>query len=406
MQALLGIFPLKTPLTSTPHILIIFDNISTIPHTTFFNDLLNNNNTHIIVTLNSTTQPKELVKTIDRELLRGTRVIELKPLSSLHTTQRLVHAIMKGCDSDDFTPYNEEQKMLSLITEHTGGSPDIIDVTATLCAKHLSHGDTGIRRSFMKDFCKNVIKDEDSKRSSESSELKTQVEEEDHFTSAVIAAESAAASRPTDEEDIPLNPSTLVRFTTNLLQYLNLPQTDYFLLMSLQWFGSVPVPRELIEILQSLIMSASKDQMPSSKTPFDNLLSANLLRVYPATVVTKPSISSQSYAHPSSLPDTSASLSFICDSDFYYVPQVICDAVRYQMEPMDKDFSLTAALKALKHFSKEGCCDLTHAAGLANLLSTRPDELILCFQEIFRLYLSLVSTYRTRDQVSHVTGIN
>lgn len=312
---------------------------------------------------------------------------------------------MKGCDTDDFIPYNEEQKMLSLITEHTGGSPDIIDVTATACAKRLSQGDTGIRRSFMEDFCENVIKDdEDSKRSSESPEPKTQVEEEDHFSSSpVVAAESAAVSRPTDEEDIPLNASTVARFTTNLLQYLKLPQTDYFLLMSLHWFGPIPIPRELIEILQSLIMSARKDQVPSSKTPFDNLLSANLLRVYPATIITKPSISSQSHTYPSSPPDSSTSLSFIYDSDFYYVPQLISDAVRHQMEPMDKDLSLIASLKALKHFSKEGCCDLTHAAGLANVLSSRPDQLIQCFQEIYRLYLSLVSMYRTRNGVANVT---
>ena len=158
IQALSGIFPLTAPLMSTPHILIIFDNISAIPLTPFFKELLKNTNTHIIVTFNPTQKPKDLIKMIDRELIRGMNTIDLKPLSSLLTTQRLVHAIMKGCDTDDFIPYIEEQKMISHITEQTGGSPDIIDVTSTMLAERLAKGDVEQRRGILQEFCaKNVV---------------------------------------------------------------------------------------------------------------------------------------------------------------------------------------------------------------------------------------------------------
>ena len=66
---------------------------------------------------------------IDCELIQGTNAIDLKPLSPLLTTQKLIYTIMKGHGTDDFVPYNEEQKVLSLTTEQTGGSPDIIDTT-------------------------------------------------------------------------------------------------------------------------------------------------------------------------------------------------------------------------------------------------------------------------------------
>ena len=66
------------------------------------------------------------------------------------------------------------------------------------------------------------------------------------------------------------------------------------------------------------------------------------------------------------------------------------------MQPIDADFSLTAAFKALSHYCKESDCDLTHAAGLANVLYNRIDEENVCFQIIYRLYLSLVT--RTSNQ--------
>ena len=316
------------------------------------------------MTQNATETPGLLIKEIEQKLQRGTNVIELELLSSLHTTQRLVHAIMKACDTDDFIAYNEEQKMLLLIAEHTGGSPDIIDVTSTVCAERLSCGDAGFRRSILEEFCKKVIEREDSGRSSESPGPVGQVED-DHFLLPVVtkikAIDRSLKSRPT------------FRFIISLLKYLNLPQTDYSVLKSLHWFGPVPIPRGLIEILQSLIVSASKDQSPSSKTPFDNLLSIKLLRVYPSTVITRPSASALSHtSHSLSLriPDTNATTwSITHDLEFYYVPQLISDAVRYRIGT-DKDDSLTTAQKALEYFRKEDHCDLSHAAGLANMLSS------------------------------------
>ena len=394
MQALSGIFPVAAPLTSTPHnILIIFDNISTIPLTPFFKELLRNTNTHVIITFNPTHTPKDLIKTIDRELIRGTNTIDLKPLSSLLTTQRLVHAIMKGCDTDDFIPYNEEQKMISHITEQTGGSPDIIDTTSTVLAEQLAKGDIEQRRGILQEFCEeNVVRDDNKSSQKEEAPIVTSIEsrtESDSVSATIVSTESVTRiSQPKEKET--LNQTTVVRFMTNLLQYLNLPQSDYFLLKALQWFGTTPIPRQFIEILQSIIVSASKHQRPA-KTPMVNLLSYKLLRVYPSTVIVKPANSQLPYSThaASSSIDSTAANSFIADSDFYYVPQLVIDSLQSQMLPMDRDFSLTAAFKALSHFCKESDCDLTHAAGLANVLSSKVDDQNACFQEIYRLYLSL-----------------
>ena len=394
VQVLSSIFPLTAPLASTPHILVVFDNISTIPLTPFFTALLKNTNTHIVVTLNATDTPKDLVKMIDHELIRGTNVIDLKPISPLLTTQRLVHAIMKVCDTDDFIPYNEEQKMLSLVSEQTGGSPEVIDVASTMLAELLSKGDTEDRRSVLQEFCdENVVGDvikkaEDTPKVAKVDDRVTS----DSASDAVVMMESVARKSMIEEEKL-LNPSSMIRFTTNLLKSLELPPSDYFLLKALHWFGTTPIPKDLIEILQSIVMSASKHHRPL-KTPFLNLLSHKLLRVYPSAVIVRPANSQLPYSTSATsavASSLSTSASFIADSDFYYIPQLVIDSIKSEMRPIDRDFSLTAVFKALSHYSRESSCDLTHAAGLANVLSSNVDEKNVCFQEVYRLYLSLVS---------------
>ena len=133
-----------------------------------------------------------------------------------------------------------------------------------------------------------------------------------------------------------------------------------------------------------------------------NLLSYKLLRVYPSTVIVKPASSQLPYSAnnaastSSSTVNSATSISFISDSYFYYVPQLVIDSIQSQMQPMDRDFSVTAAFKSLSHYCKESDCDLIHAAGLANVLCNKIDEQNVCFQVVYRLYLSLVT--RTGDQ--------
>ena len=288
--------------------------------------------------------------------------------------------------------------MLSLITEQTGGSPDIIDVTSTVLAERLAKGNVEQRRSILQNFCdESIVMDDSESRRKEEAPKITNVEERiasDSACATVVSTESVARNSQSEEQET-LNQTTVVRFTTNLLQSLDLSQSDIFLLKALHWFGTTPIPQDLIEILQSIIVSASKHQRPA-KTPLVSLLSYKLLQVYPSTVIVKPTSSQLPYSAtnattPSSAITSAAAISFISDSDFYYMPQLVIDSVQAEMQAMDRDFSLTAAFKALSHYCKESDCDLTHATGLANVLCSRIDEQNVCFQVVYRLYLSLVT---------------
>ena len=283
--------------------------------------------------------------------------------------------------------------MLSLISEHTGGSPDVIDLTSTVLAERLSKGDVEQRRSTLQEFCVESIVIGESERKEDAPKLAKMEERVTSDSASVSVVSTESVARNSQSEEKLLNPNTVVTYTTNVVKSLDFPQSDYFLLKALHWFGPVPIPRDLIEILQSIIMSASKHQRPS-KTPIVNLLSSKLLRVYPSTIIVKPASSQLPYStNDATLSSTidSTATTFITDSDFYYVPQLVIDSVQSQLQPMDKDFSLTAAFKALSHYSKESNCDLIHTAGLANVLSSKVDEQNAFFQEIYRLYVSLVT---------------
>ena len=248
------------------------------------------------------------------------------------------------------------------------------------------------RRSVLQEFCDEnvvdgvIVKAEDTPKVAKVNDRVTS----DSASESVVMMESVASI---PEEERSLNPSTVIRFTTNLLNGLKLPQSDYFILKALHWFGTTPIPKDLIEILQSIVMSASKHHRPS-KTPFLNLLSHKLLRVYPSTVIVGPANSQLPYSTTAASAGTSTlstAASFITDSDFYYIPQLVIDSIKSEMRPIDRDFSLTTVFKSLSHYSRESSCDTTHATGLANVLSSNVDEKNVCFQEVYRLYLSLVS---------------
>ena len=355
MQALLGILPVKAPSVS-PHILVIFDNIAVIPSTEFFYLLLGNVNTHIVIIGNEHFKVNEL------KLPREVNIINLKPLSSLLTTQRLVHAIMKGCDTDDFIPYNEEQRMISCIAERTGGFPDIVDITSAVLDEQLKRNEQRIH-SILQKFCEENMRDDNEWSQSEETPNLTEAEQitSDSVSASVVSTESVARNRQLQELQT-LN-QTVVKFITTLISILNLNPSEYRLLMSLHWYGAVPIPWGLIEILQSIIAPDGKFQHPFTKeqrstakhhNPSTRLVEMKLLRVYPSIIIVS--------AYPEA---TIFSHSTDSHSGYYYIPQVIIDVVGGQVCSVNDKDSLSTASDALDLYK---VCDHTYVEVLNIIL--------------------------------------
>lgn len=388
--------------------LVVLDNLLSLPQPGHLLSLLKNNNTHIIVILSDFSVPDSLRKEIDHKLIRGLNVISLKPLSRIHSTQRIVHSVL--CEHE-FTPHSREQAILEEIANKVGGSSSIVDVTSALlgrcieeCVNDSDTSDAEERSlDFLSVFSENVLTesstDSTKRQPTDSTEL-----------------QSTDASSNTGKKDKDLS---ITRYTSRLLDGFHLTQSEYLLLFSLAMFGPVPIPKSIIDTAQSLIMMAK----PSSETlgtlmPISNLISAKLLLVYPSPVIVVPSESlkgssqqtSYSFARRRRSSDTSQLEE---DADYFYVPQLVKDALWENMKDLDREFAITAAYKSLERLGKKiekevsedskGCVEdpSVHFGGglahvLVNLLESKgqevKDETLLdmsCYREIVELYYNI-----------------
>jgi len=98
--------------------------------------LLRNPNTHIVVISKNYAPPDALLKEVDSQLLRGCRVIDVEPLSMIHTTQRIVHSVLSA---HHLAPTNEDQNFFEKLAEFTSGSPVLTDVTTALLLSEIKH---------------------------------------------------------------------------------------------------------------------------------------------------------------------------------------------------------------------------------------------------------------------------
>ena len=337
---------------STPRpTLVILENIEALPDSESLLSLLKAQDTHIVVVTNLSMPADGLKKEADHHLLRGGSITQVKPLSVLHVTQRIVYSIFS---STHFTPSNSDQKILYQIAEKTCGSPDVVDIVSALLQKCISECESG---DFLEDFT-----------------VKTGFAPKRDF---VPPPEDTTAR--SEEEPHSDDTSEVVVFTSSLIDGFQLPTSNYFLLHLLSHFGSAPLPRALVETAQSLVVAAMKSSQGTN--PVASLRSARLLRIYPAAVIVPPGgIKGAGGA------------GLHLEPGFFYVPQLVCDALASRLEESDRIFSVTSAYKALQQFSTVPvtdamACGLHFAAGLAKILCEAQLDLP-CYQEIYRLYVS------------------
>ena len=117
-------------------VLVVLDNIhpntlsyfSSENNTSKFFNLLNRTQTHIVATLSTgnSTGLNSLISQIDILLSRGSNIIEVEPLSPLHTTQRIVYEHMQKAVPSP--PCDEDSTSLEKLADFTIGSPPVIAI--------------------------------------------------------------------------------------------------------------------------------------------------------------------------------------------------------------------------------------------------------------------------------------
>lgn len=348
--------------------LVILDDLTTLPEPGPLLTLLRSNHTHIITLCHALTPPDNFRKEIDQQLIRGLNVVPLKPLSRLHSTQRMVHSVV--CEYE-FVPHTEEQKMLLKIADNVGGSPNVVDVSSALLIRCVQECEVeGKEDKFLREFNNRVF-------------------------------ENGTNTTSDDSE------KSITQFTSNLIAGFNLTQTERVLLNSLAMFGPVPVPKSVVEKAQSYVMMASSET-PGSLMPVSNLISAKMLLVYPSPVIAPPttSLMRATAPHSSNRRGSTHSAQLEEEADYFYVPQLIKDSLWESMTSLDQEIAIATAYKCIEqsNFDRNSNYDDNFNAHLAGGLIRMLIELVESksrtiqsrtvfdtgrYQELIRLYVNL-----------------
>lgn len=389
------------------HVLLIFDSLLDLPPpSSYLHALIQRNNTHIIFIIEENHySPENLKRQVDKTLLRGTNGMQLRPLSELHVTQRLVHGIMTKCE---FAPYNREQDILAKVADKSLGSSDLVDVISALMSKYIDEEGSGFLERFHSEVCsvtcsRSCSVDYSTSCSVDSSNSFS-MEDKNTEEIKVEEKEGEGFERRKNEEDVNKKEwkeemklkeggKTEVEeksdgrifdgdFVSQLINSFHLSKTDFFVLSTLSLFGTAPLPHSLVEQIQLVVQEASTDRR-GTRTPLETLLSASLLNYFPSPVISRPCSALS--------PNVT-----LTESSFFCMPLIISQAVREYMDPKDLLFCLSTAHRSLElglHAELTPAGDrslVPFLAGLAQVLLVRAEEQDVIYRRIYKTYLLLI----------------
>ena len=359
---------------SLEKVLVVLDGVKSLPRSEELRAILNSRSCHIIVISYTSQEPEALSKEIDQQLIRGSSPINIQPLSTVHTTQKIVHAVMSRTH---FTPLNREQRLLERMAYLTAGCPGLVNVTSVLLQRCMAEaeeeeGCDGEETGFLDLFASRVplLSEERPTRHTSFSG--------DATTTTITTTRSRTGSFKTDT------------YLAEVVNALRLPPAHEFVLRTLSIFAPLPIPLSLTDIIQHLVMRATQGSTAGpAPNSISNLLSTKLLRPYPSPVVRPPSSSSSPpTGSPSSLPK---------QEKYLFVPQLVQDALWEHMDDTDTVFSITTAYKALQELTNRphlSDTDLCFATGLSEALIGKCDTNRSCiddgvYKEVYKLLVGL-----------------
>ena len=374
------------PTASQTHpILIIFDYIDLMPQfsdpATSLMTLLKNPNTHIVVISKNYAPPDALLKEVDQQLMRGCRVIDLEPLSMIHTTQRIVHSVL---NAHHLAPTSEDQNFFEKLAEFTSGSPVLTDVATALLLSELKHDSQDKPRDIHETLVnfKNQLSLEEI---GPSTKPVTVVRREPPKGIAVAREISKNVYDHIDsiketEQDPWCTSSTYDSWqaVTMLVDQCSLTAEEKQLLYAVSMFSCCPIPMSMVTEVSSMIAKAS--QKPHISTGLQSkLFKMHLMKQYPLPVILHPSLDTQKQS---------------TEPEFIYMPQYIARAVwKDMMSPRDKVMALSTSFTALRTLAGNmNSSDTGFLSGLCSLLIEAYElnyELMgkKCYQEVYKLYL-------------------
>ena len=363
-------------LNETLQALFVLDNAIELPNSQQLQQLFKHSNAHIIV-LSKHSEPLDpLVKEIDKVLIRGSKVHEVKTLSTIDSTQRTVYEVFKKYH---LSANNEDQRVFEKLAEFTSGSPVIVDIAINVLLKFVRECSEGPSQGLNK-FSKAIQLMQLGKNAPK---LQAAVNE-NPFHCRAISDELTRlapdlASVPPTHRDAWESESEYDSWDSiaALLNCCIHSPGELLLLRSLAVFGCCPIPLPLVLTMSSLIAQSSGHSHLGGIF-HERLLEAKLLKKYPLPVVLH-----SSYTQGNTRIET----------QFVYVPQHLANHL-WTCEIVHQVVAIALAFKTLKRFldlPEKNLVSIHFCLGLILILEEKSAFSKVekqCIGKVFGLYLS------------------
>lgn len=300
------------PLNEVQQVLFVFDGMTRLPDHEQLVSMLKSHYVHIIVLWKAYESPDKLIKEVDRKLVRGCTLHTIDPLTRIHSTQRLVHTVMKKVY---FAPKTADQQMFEQLAEFTTGSPPVVDITSQILLASYSEDHSKAPLQICSMFTlKNpnqVMKNEPCPAYNPPGRS---------LSVNVISELSTIVALSDNHRDVWETDSIYDSWDsiTTLIDNCGLSAEENFLLNCLSAFGPCPVPLSLVTSMSSLI-TESGQKVHISSSLHKKLMQYHLMKCYPLPVALYPLSGWSDY-----------------DTNLVYIPHHLAECLWKKLEDADK----------------------------------------------------------------------
>ena len=351
--------------------------------------LLQSHNVHIIIISKHNESPDSLYREIDKELIRGSNVHSVEPLSMVHSTQRIVYSVLS---EHHLAPARDDQASFMALSDMACGSSIIADSISALLLTKMNKSSSNIHRALgevaqaLKIKIGQYIMNKDCQSKDYTLRNVAQVEldvtlncNDQANISQSIETQVKPASNYVQKGESDVNHDSW-HVIGSLLNLSHLSHEELLVLYTLSLFDSAPVPMCVVNGISAIVTKAAHLQHQAGSI-LPNLEGLKLIKKYPAQIVFHPSLKEMRR-----------------DYDLVYVPHLIGSAILNEvMQEIDKIAALGLLYKVLCSIQNgiEDAVIKDYMHGLM-LISLKVYELHFeiigkdCFQAVYMMCLSSV----------------
>ena len=266
--------------------LVVLDNFTDFNNCHVIISAIQDDSTDIIIACHKPSCKKEIMEQVYKNFHRGCNIIEVTSLEPISIIQRIVYALL---EKNSFVADDDDRTVLVQLSEYSQGMPTIVHLLASLLQK----GDKDNRENFelVKQRFSSVHQ---GSQASQESEVPMHNQYNNQKKHRIVPSQNSC-----------------------ILGMSGLSEPAEILLSCLCQLRSVPLPLYFVRRVNGLVIEEMAPHQTIFESPLEELKSKAVIRNYPSPLVYHKDL------NPKRL-NSSMQLMFI--------PELICDAVKSEME--------------------------------------------------------------------------